>query len=488
MDVARNIRRTGLPLRSLGESGVPRLEHTPLYLYMLAGLQWFLLESVLTARLMATLFSVGSVLLVYAVINRVGDPLAAACGALVVGLHPFYAVYSHFVRMEVPMCFFILLGAYLVLRWESQRAARFLWLAGVSLGLAVMLKEVALISLLGMLGFVGLYMLRAPGDAKPSEGRSGASWLHLGVALCLPTVVLFLIWGLMAWSISPATVMQVLERWQHAVFGGGFADVSRQGMDVLAWLRVVVDKVLGWGVAAALCVGALLKLWRRQRLSPAAHLAGFVALSVVSASMLVSLKEPRHVIVLVPVAGILVGTLIDWTGVWQPQTSPGWRRALVALATLMFVDASLLRVIPASGAGVERWIDPIFVHRAVTSDRYHEALARAGEYVGSHTVSDAVVTVVHEATVVAYYADRHYHMLYTLPFEQALALLEKTEVLVYDQPVFVHQTEAEIAELLAYIDEHFDVEHVAEAAGREVTVMRRSRERSSLPQFVAALG
>lgn len=59
MDIARNIRGTGLPLRSIGEDGVPRLEHTPLYMYILAGIQCFLPESVLIARLIATLFSVG---------------------------------------------------------------------------------------------------------------------------------------------------------------------------------------------------------------------------------------------------------------------------------------------------------------------------------------------------------------------------------------------------------------------------------------------
>ena len=102
----------------------------------------------------------------------------------------------------------------------------------------------------------------------------------------------------------------------------------------------------------------------------------------------------------------------------------------------LVLDVSAFHILPTGQAGLARWVDPVFFQRAVTNDRYYGALAGAGSYLSTHSPPDAVITVLHEATVVGYYADRNYNMLYTLPYAEAVAVLENTNYLVYDQPVF----------------------------------------------------
>lgn len=63
MDVARNIQRLGLPLRSIGETGVFFFDHTPLYVFFLSGLREIFGDNVSLLRLVTVTFALGSVLL-----------------------------------------------------------------------------------------------------------------------------------------------------------------------------------------------------------------------------------------------------------------------------------------------------------------------------------------------------------------------------------------------------------------------------------------
>ena len=64
-------------------------------------------------------------------------------------------------------------------------------------------------------------------------------------------------------------------------------------------------------------------------------------------------------------------------------------------------------------------------------------------------------------------------MLYPLPYAEAVAVLENTNYLVYDQPVFLQQSETESAEVLSIIDREFQVMATIRVAGREVLIYER---------------
>ena len=113
LDVGRHLVDTGLPLRAYAEPGRPTLffDHTPLYVYFVAlvtalGGPTGTHPPVDHARLRAAdrparLPSSASSF----VASR-----SALVGSMLVAVNPFFVTYSWFVRMEVPMCFFLVLA------------------------------------------------------------------------------------------------------------------------------------------------------------------------------------------------------------------------------------------------------------------------------------------------------------------------------------------------------------------------------------------
>ncbi|NMC02922.1 MAG: glycosyltransferase family 39 protein [Chloroflexi bacterium] len=460
MDVARNIQRLGLPLRSIGETGVFFFDHTPLYVFFLSGLREIFGDNVSLLRLVTVTFALGSVLLTARLVQQRNGLAAGFLSAVLVGVNSFYATYGYFIRMEVPMVFALLAAGSAVARWEDRRRQSDLWLAGVNLALAVLLKEIALLFYAVTLLYV---VLRA---------RRARSWIAAGVALSLPTFVGFAAWALFAWTLSPDQSRAVLARWGAALLGAG-GDAARMGIGVLPWLRTLGGDVLGWGTMLLLAACGLWAWHTRRCPHPIAGLWGlYLGLGVV-ASVFMGLKEPRYVIGLIPAAAVLIGLLGDWEGLLAWLRRDVWRVVgALLLGALLLIDISPLRLLPRETVGLSRWLDAGFESRAVQNDRYYGPLQAAGEYLEAHTAPATVIAVVHEAPVVAYYADRPYWLLYTLPLPTVLDLLGRSEYLVVDQVLFIVQTEAETAEVLVTIDAQFDKVETLSNAYRQVAIYR----------------
>jgi hypothetical protein len=226
-------------------------------------------------------------------------------------------------------------------------------------------------------------------------------------------------------------------------------------------------------------------LLHRDDQDPIVGLLGlYIAVSFV-ASVFIRLKEPRYVIGLIPAACMVVGLSFDWDKlarrVWSERR--GWvapakrailtRLGMVFVFLLIVVAFSPLRLLPRSGSGLERWIDPGFYYRIVHNDRYYGALAEAGAYLRVHSRPGSVIAVIHEAPAVGYYADRSYRMLYTLSHERILEVLEQTEYLVFDRVVFLSLQETEVQQVLDYIMSNFESEHEIWDSYRRVDIMHR---------------
>jgi hypothetical protein len=462
LDIARNIRRQRLPLRSLGASGALVFDHTLLHFYLLAALASVLGESVLLARLVTALSALGSVVLVYVILNRHAGASAAIVGALVLATNPFFAVYSYFVRPEVMLCFWALLALYAVLTWSDGGGLRSLWLAGGALAVGVLLKELMVITVLSAMVYVWL------------TGNDFRTRVVASVGLILPPALALIGWGLFAWSLSPEVSRAVLNRWFHAVVGGGTTDTGRIGVGAAAWLGTVGGTVLGWGLVGLLVTTLLWATIRRLEITRLVKLFAVYAVVLLLASVSIHLKEPRYVIELIPAVAVLVGATGDWRRlmIWI-RSAPLPKRLVLIPIGLLIIALSPLRLVPGDTSGIEKWVDPFFYYRAVHSDSYYSALANAGAYLNAHTPPDAVIAVIHEATVVGYYADRSYRMLYTLSLDETLQVLAQTEYLVFDHVVFVRQVDSEIQEVLDYIDAHFELEHEVQDPHRQITILRR---------------
>jgi hypothetical protein len=108
------------------------------------------------------------------------------------------------------------------------------------------------------------------------------------------------------------------------------------------------------------------------------------------------------------------------------------------------------------------------------TDRLYGVLKKAGEYLNEYSEADEMIVIVHEGTVLSYYADRNYQFLYTLGYEQTMETLERTDIFVYDQPSFFKLTEDEIDTVWAYINAHFEEEQIISDPNRAITIYRRS--------------
>ncbi len=462
LDVARNIRRTGVALRSMEADGVLYAEHTPLYQYLLTLLTMVMGERLFALRSVTLGLATGCVALVYRVGTALRDKAAGLTAALILGLNAFFSLYSFFIREEVPMCFFLLLALYLLVLDEQRNRIKYVAGAGLLIAIAVLFKEIAL----AFWGASLLYVLLFGGEWRERLSRS--LWI------AIPTVT-----GLVAWiywvvAYDPRRFQATVDRWYSSAFEGANSS-SHLTRELISWTRTVGGDVLGWGTITLLMTGIILSfVWKRRQPRATALLVlySFVA---IGASYIIKLKRPRHVIFVIPAVAILVSSLIDWPQLmaWISQRRPRLLMMVVVCLGLAWNISPLQIPSVANLGNIEKWWAPLFSYRMYENDRYYGILREVGQYLSEQTSPETVITVVHEGPVTGYYADRSYRFLYTRSYEATLQALEATEYLVFDHLVFLNQTEDEIESVLAHIDHHFEIVEIVQDEYRQVSIHRQ---------------
>jgi hypothetical protein len=291
LDVARHIVAMGLPIRTVASPG-PTLffDHTPLLVYAVAAVTALGGPTLEFVRLLTLVTGVLTVVVVFRIGQEVRSVGSAFVAATLVAANPFFARYGWFVRMEVPMCLFLMVGLYLLLH------RRFL-LSGLAIAVAVMLKEVAL-----------AFWFIAGAYATVREG-----W-RAGLRVVVPSVIAFAAWVVYAMSIGSAQFLATMNRWLFSAQGASIHD-PRLHVGLAAWTLTVVVWVIGpvllvaAGIAAAFVVA-----WKRP-IPPIAYVPmAYVALALV-ASYVIRLKEPRFIIAVVPMMAVAIGLAVDWDDV-----------------------------------------------------------------------------------------------------------------------------------------------------------------------------
>lgn len=458
LDVAKNIQRTGLPLRSIGSQGVFFFDHTLLYPYVLSI---YVGAGVFFSRWITTLFSLGCVLLVYSIGKHMGRESAGFIGALLLGIHSFFALYSFFVRMEVFCLFFLLAGLAALTLMDQRGPNKWSWfITGVALAVAVLFKEI----MLGFVAFCGIYILARFWKERPALGTA----LLLVVA---PAIMAMLIWGIWCWYLSPDAFIAVMKRWAGAAMIGN--QDPRSSLTPFQWMRQIVMDLLGPGLTI-LWAGVVIYSIVRNRLETLDWILLGYPVVAISLSFFIRLKEPRHLIGVLPIMALFIGTKVDWDAIWMWVRGNRWRQIVFAMLALFFLfSVSPMKLPTENVRDLRNWFDPRYAWRLFENDRYYNVLRLAGLYLKVRTDSREIITVVHEATVTAYYANRHYHMLYTLPIEGVMKVLERTRYLVWDHTVFLSLSEGQIRAVQEYVDRHFFVDRVIRDNYREVTIYRR---------------
>ena len=315
LDVGRHILDTGLPLRAYAQPRGAGLffDHTPLYPYFVALLTAVGGPTALIVRSTTLLFGLLTILLVFRIGLELRGLGSAFVGAMLLAVNPFFVMFSWFVRMEVPMCFFLVLALYLMIHER-------LFLAALAIATAVMLKEIALAFWLVAVVFVLI--------------RRG--W-RAAAMVALPTVVAFAAWLSYANEIGHARLMAAVDRWLGSAEGVKTLD-PRIHVGFRTWVSMVIEKVVGpIMIFAGGATAVLVAIWRRP-VPPIVVVPIAYTVVAIASSFVIRLKEPRFVVAIVPMIALSIALLVDWDEVWtamgrspsQSSTGPDGRPVTMA--------------------------------------------------------------------------------------------------------------------------------------------------------------
>jgi hypothetical protein len=283
----------------------------------------------------------------------------------------------------------------------------------------------------------------------------------------------WLYWG---FSLNAPQFKNGLMNWVNSASGARHSADGRTAISSSLWLQQLSGDLLSWGLTLLFVISIVAYLLRFRRKLPKIIILLFLYVGLdFGASLLISLKELRHVIALVPFVAIIIAYLIDWHSVWEwTKKNRGRWATAAAIIFLLAWSISPLKIAPRDQwRNPFGWWEPLFVNRILTSQLYFQLVRETGLYLADHTPEDAIITVVHEGPVMGYYADRNHYFLYPTSHDRTMEILADTQYLVVDHIVFSFQTEEEITAVMTYIDENFELEQVFEDQFRQIKVYHR---------------
>jgi 4-amino-4-deoxy-L-arabinose transferase-like glycosyltransferase len=292
MDVGRQILDVGQPIRTYDiEAPEPFFDHTPLYVYWVAAITALGGPSLTLVRLTTAGFGLLTVLGVYVAGRQVRGPASGFVGALVVATNPFFAFYSWFVRMEVPLACVLVLATIALVRGRALSA-------GLTIAIAVLLKEIAL----------AFWLVATAWMLARHRLRDAA-------LVAAPALVALVAWLAYAAALNGGQLADTLKRWYQSATGG--EPDPRLKVRRLAWVGIIVDRIIGdTGLVALAAAAPLAALERRRIPAITAVPVGYVLIAVGS-SFLIRLKEPRYLIAIVPMLALSIAFAVDWGDVWR---------------------------------------------------------------------------------------------------------------------------------------------------------------------------
>lgn len=300
MNVGRHILETGLPLDTYTFPNAPYLffDHTPLYVYFVGLLTALPGPTVLILRGSSLVFAFMTVALVFLIALRLRGLGSALVGSVLVAANPFFITYSWFIRMEIPLCFFLVLAVYLLI------SERFL-LAGLAIAIAVMLKEIAL----AFWAVAVVYALARHG-------------LRAAALVAVPAPLAVIAWLAYAASLDLEQLRATLDRWGRSAVGTE-ATNRRFKIGVLAWTQTIMSGVIGGLVMFAGGAAVALAATIRDRIPPITILPAAYVVVATAASYVMSLKEPRFLIAIVPMLALCIALAVDWGDAWSRARARG---------------------------------------------------------------------------------------------------------------------------------------------------------------------
>ncbi len=231
-----------------------------------------------------------------------------------------------------------------------------------------------------------------PWPGPMSSGSAGAGWCErVGGALLVgaPSLLALAGWAGWSWKLSPVTFAATMNRWLNSAVSAplppSLADGPEPGqLDLAARIaapRPGVGPRAGPGVGA---VGAQAGAGLHGRV----RLLWTYSLVAIGLSFATSLKEPRHLIGVLPAAALVTADVLVCLGMAargpgsrpgaQPQAGRTWA-GRVAVEPLWRSSSRCRPRRCCRGLGVvPSWLAPVYAER-LAAERYYNILARAGK-------------------------------------------------------------------------------------------------------------
>ncbi|MBT8171973.1 glycosyltransferase family 39 protein [Candidatus Bathyarchaeota archaeon] len=256
--------------------------------------------SVFTARLVAVIFGVLSVWVVFEIANQIYGPKVGLLSSLILASMPGFVWLSRLALLESMLLFFFSLSLLLFLSWMRTNKIKMLLLAGISLGFGFLVKYQAMVA-----GIVMLVVLFVMGKQKIEK--------KFGKIFFLAIIVLLIVlpWFIFSYEQYAS---ETLETWIHSIQVGNedrFAYSTRFPWPIFYFIEMVWPYSYAHPVSifvyilGLLGVGLLLK--RRSNEDRFLVIAFFVIYFFFT---LISSKDWRYISLIFPVLSIACSEFI----------------------------------------------------------------------------------------------------------------------------------------------------------------------------------
>ena len=526
-EVARNIMTTGEPMR-LVVNGEPYREKPPLFFWTIVAASWpFGDVSSATARFPSALAALATVLLVYALANRMYGPRVALWAGIILITNMRFWWQARFAQIDMVLTVFIVIALFALWSWQESRRDRWLLLffGAISVGLFTKGPPALIFPLLTLLVYYRPY----------PETRKRTHWV-LGAGLAtLPVLAWLWVAGPGAAPGIPAHESPAANLFRQTI-GRALLGVSKAAPPWDYLFKLPLD-LFPWTL---LLPWLLLWAWRNRNKDEATRfllcwivpafiffslmigkrsiylLPLFPAIAIIMARSLTDLLDGDHAIWRQRTQRVLGGLLLAMAAVLAlayvvvPEFRDTWREgapALMALCIALGVASMALtphhegRLLPGMLAGVFAALALTGAYTALPAFNIHKSTAYITAPVRELVRSGADIEIYSlgfSREGYTFYSEQDHTERFTglVPFEADMTLMEKLRLqkqladamadAAIEVPIedLANLTEAEANALFAAIEQTV----IEEGLDGEMAVALREALQRELDAFAAEFG
>ncbi|HNX91293.1 MAG TPA: glycosyltransferase family 39 protein [Candidatus Omnitrophota bacterium] len=191
-----------------GYLDVPLFKHPPLFSYLVAISQKMTSGNAISGKYMTLFFRLGLIVVVFFSCKAIWGSWWGILAAFFTGIEPVYTFCSQKIWIEGPCTFFIYLGIFFAILWQTSGRDRHLIISAVSLGLALLCKYSAVPGVIAACAFLML-------SGKMKDKTRFLAYCALPFAVFSP----WLIWNYAVFG--PAFIQKIIGLNTSAVSGIG---------------------------------------------------------------------------------------------------------------------------------------------------------------------------------------------------------------------------------------------------------------------------